>query len=328
MSSCLDNIVTLGLCPDEAASSSGFTLLNAAGITLKNLAQITDGQASGVDMALEVKQRSIIQVRNDFISALQLNNVVPSVSKPAYETGMFITDTSVGTYAGYRGLNVYKNHSYKGTLRKTILESVQLYPLESGDSTLRIFDGYNTYSYPVTLVANQINVFDSTNLGGFPFEINPQSTGVQITIDQTDIPFLSSKVTCMMGCGGTLPNPCGWADGYDGTGAVKNESYGVVATFKCECDYDRVLCDLSKSFMGELIWLKWQYNIFDEQYKSNRFENLVIYNREDLFTNIMPDIDNRYNTKWNALMKGLLDMLRTYRDDCLDCRRTHFFSNV
>jgi len=131
MSSCLDNIVTLGLCPDEAASSSGFTLLNAAGITLKNLAQITDGQASGVDMALEVKQRSIIQVRNDFISALQLNNVVPSVSKPAYETGMFITDTSVGTYAGYRGLNVYKNHSYKGTLRKTILESVQLYPLES-----------------------------------------------------------------------------------------------------------------------------------------------------------------------------------------------------
>jgi len=94
--SCLDNIVTLGLCPDEAVSSSGFTLLNAAGINLKNLALITDSGASGVDMALEVKQRSIIQVRNDFISALQLSNIVPAVSQPAYETGMFITANSVG----------------------------------------------------------------------------------------------------------------------------------------------------------------------------------------------------------------------------------------
>lgn len=326
--SCLDNIVTLGVCPDEAASSSGFTLLNAAGINLKNLANITDGSASGLDMSLEVKQRSITQVRNDFISALQLNSIVPSISKPSYETGIFISSSSVGTYAGYRGINLYKNQGYKGTLRKTTIESIQVYPLADGDSTIKVFDGYNTYSYPVTLVANQINVFDSTNLGGFPFVVGPQSTGVQITIDQSTIPFLSTKVTCMKGCGDTLPNPCGWADGYDGTGAVKNESYGVVVTFNCECDYERVLCDLSKPFIGELIWLKWQYNIFDEQYKSNRFENWVIYNREDLFKNIMPDIESQYNAKWNSMMKGLLDMLRTYRDDCLDCRRTHFFSNV
>lgn len=326
--SCLDNIVTLGLCADEPVSSSGFTLLNAAGINLKNLALITDSGASGVDMALEVKQRSIIQVRNDFISALQLNQIVPAVSKPAYETGMFITANSVGTFDGYRGVNVYKNNAYKGNLRKTILESIQVYPLASGDSTIKVFDGFNTYTYAVTLVANQINVFDQTQLAGFPFELPAQSGAVRVTIDQSTIPFLSTKITCMKGCGGGMPNPCGWADGWDGTAATKNEGYGMVLTFKCECDYDKVLCDLSKSFMGELIWLKWQYNIFDEQYKSNRFENLVIYDREDLLENIMPDIENRYNEKWNALMKGLLDVLRTYRDDCLDCRRTRFFANV
>lgn len=326
--SCLDNIVTLGLCPDEAESSSGFTLLNAAGISVRSLESITnDNHPSGIDMALEVKKRSIYQVRNDFIAALQLNSIVPSVSQPIYEAALFDASTSVGSYTGYRGLQIHKNPTFKGHLRKTKIMSVMLYPATSGDTTLRIFDGLMNYTYPISLVGGSVNVFDASNLSGFPFVIPDSSRSVQVLVDQSDIEFLSSKISCMKGCNGQLPNPCAWADGYNGSNPVKNEGYGVSVTFKCECDYDQVMCDLSKSFMGELIWLKWQYNIFDEQYKSNRFDGHVLYGREEI-PDILTDLENRYNTKWNALMAGLLDVLRTYRDDCLDCRNVRRVVNI
>ncbi len=51
---CLDNIVTLGVCPDEAESTSGLKLMQAAGISIKNLAEIAnETYGSGVELAIE-----------------------------------------------------------------------------------------------------------------------------------------------------------------------------------------------------------------------------------------------------------------------------------
>lgn len=324
----LDNIVTLGVCPDESASESGFTLMMAKGITLKNLANIaTETYNAGLEMAMSNKSLTITQFKNDFIGALQLNKVVTTISNPQYDTGIFNTSENIGTYAGYRGLNIYKSHKYKGRLRKTYIKSIQVYPLASGDTVINIWDGINSYSYAVTLVANQINTFDEDNLEGFPFVMASTDSGLRITIDQTSIPLASSKITCLKGCNGTVPNECAWADGWDGERNVKSEGYGLNVQFYCGCDYEQVICDLSKTFTGELIWLKWQYNILEEQLYSNRFTNMVVYNKEQTEKRLK-ELEADYTNKWNALMAGLLSILQTYKDDCLDCRGIRWRTNL
>lgn len=326
--SCIDNIVTLGICPDAGASLSGLTLLQAAGMSPKNMANIaTEQYVQGTTLAMQKKELAIIQFQNDFIGALQANKVATTITNTEYETAVFNTTKSVGIYYGERGTVLHKNLRWKGNLRRTFIKEIQLYPFASGDVDITLSVGNNTYTYPVTLVANQVNVFDSETLGGFPFEIPYYVHNVTVKVDNSTIQFASADILCKTGCGGTLPNDCCWADGWDGEKQVRKEGYGVNLVFYCHCDYEKIICDLSKSFTGELIWLKWQIAIFDEQYKSNRFTNWVIYNQERL-PDIINDLNNQYNKKWNDLMNGLFAILQNYKDDCLNCRGIRWKTNV
>src|SRR5690606_599179 len=115
----------------------------------------------------------------------------------------------------------------RGTLRKLYIKEIQLYPLNSGNTTLKIYDGYNTYSYAISLTGGQLNVFNADNLAGFPFEVNQNSSHVRVVVNQNGISFASAPISCMLGCNGSQPNPCGWADGWNGSQAVKNEGHGM-----------------------------------------------------------------------------------------------------
>ncbi len=327
--SCLNSIVVLGACPDEGPSKSGFTLLSAPGISIKGLADTAnENYMSGANLAMKKKDLAILQVKNDFLGALQANKVVPFISSPTYTAGLFVPNTDMGLYAGERGVTLHKNTSYRGSLRQTFIKSIQLFPLDSGSATLKIYDGNNVYTYAITLIANQVNTFDETQLSGFPYVISGSSHAVRVVISNAAISFSSIDIKCLKGCNGTMPNECGWIDGWNGTGAVKDEGYGINIEFYCECNYDKVLCDLSNSFIGELVWLQWQIKIWEEHYLTNRFENWTIYNRGDIKDNVIPDLQNKYNAKWNDMMGGLINILSTYRDECLNCRKLKRVQNV
>lgn len=329
MSECLSSIVALGACPDEGPSKSGFLLLNAPGISIKGLADTAnENYMTGANLAMKKKDLALLQVKNDFLGALQANKVVPFISAPTHTAGLFVPNTDMGTYAGERGVTLHKNVSYRGSLRVTYIKSIQLFPLASGSATLKIYDGNNVYTYAITLVANQINTFDETQLSGFPFAVSGSSSAVRVLISNAAISFSSIDIKCLKGCGGSMPNECGWIDGWDGTGAVKSEGYGINVEFYCECDYEKVMCDLSNSFMGELVWLQWQIKIWEDHYLTNRFNNWTTYNRDDIKDNVIPNLYNKYNAKWNDMMSGLISVLQTYRDDCLQCRGIRRMTNV
>lgn len=325
---CLNSIVTLGLCPDDGIPTSGLSLMNAPGMSLRNLADIaTEQYTTGIDMVMAKKSLAIIQVRNDFVGALQSNNIVATISHPVYDTSRFLVNINQGLYLGFRGIQLHKA-PFRGGLRKTYIEAIELYPLSDGDTTLHLEDTGTgiTLSYPITVEGGHLNTFDESNLEGFPYIV--QGSCVKITVDQTNIAFASAEVFCLKGCNGAIPNDCAWAEGWDGTRKVKAEGYGVNVKFKCKCEYDQILCDLSSTFSGELIWLKWTLGVLEEQYRSNRFDNLVIYNREDLEKNIIPDVRNQYNTLWNRLMDGVLGVLNTYKDECLNCRKPRLMTSI
>jgi len=295
-------------------------------MSLKTFADTAnDNYTRGVDMVMAKKEIALLQFRNDFIGALQSNKVVTIQSQPVYDGAIFNVGAALGLYNGYRGVTLHKANKFKGHLRKTKIKAIQVYPLASGDSTIKIEDGYNTYTYPVTLVANQVNIFDAEILDGFPFVL--QSHNARVTIDSSTIAFASAPVVCHEGCHGQMPNDCGWVNGWNGTAKEKKEAYGVNVQFYCECDYEQVICDLSKSFSGELIWLKWQIAVYDEIYKTNRFTNIVAYNSDKIEKQILPDLEEQYVNKWNEMMRGVLGILQTYRDDCLNCRGIRWVTN-
>lgn len=314
--SCLDNIVTLGLCDDEPISQSGLTLMMASGMSPKNLQNTaTEQYISGKKLAEVKKQLALTLVENDFLVALAANRVIPQLSYPSYATTVFKSHINIGNSNIWRGLELHKNTAYRGKLRKTHISEVQLYPLASGTVSIKITDGFTEWNYTdVSVIANQVNNVEVDVL------INSESTKAKILVDQSVIPFASGLITCMTGCSGTMPNECGYANGFDGNNRIKSESYGVGVIFDCACDYRQIMCDLGKSYFGQIIWLKWQYLVYDEQYKSNRFTSWVIYNRDDIPKIILPDIDAQYTIAWNGLMNSLLGILNTYRDDCLNCR--------
>lgn len=326
MSCSLDSIVTLGLCPDNGTPTSGFTLLMAAGISKNNLANIADEDViTGAALAIEKKQQSIVQVRNDFIGILNTNNVITDINHPVYDTGYFLPNVNIGANTS-RGTWLHKSSRYKGSLRKTYIKAIQVYPLADGTGTLSIDDGITEYSYSVDLVGGQVNTFDEDNLDSFPMELNTNSASVKILMTST-VSFASSKITCKTGCNGSIPNPCGWAEGWDGSNRTREEGYGMNVQFYCECDYVQILCDLSKAYSGEMIWWKWQANIFREQQKSNRFHNWVVYNADEI-DKWIADAESNYNRVFNNMMAGLPGLLKNYRDDCLNCKRVKWVTNI
>lgn len=318
--SCLNNIVTLGLCPDNSHSESGLTLLQAPGISIKGLANITnDTKVSGVDLALKQKELSLIQVQNDLIASLNANRAIVSMSESNIQSASIITGQSSGLYNGFRGQVINKVHR-KGSLTEMTIERIELFPLTSGTVSLKIDDGINIYNLSVPLTGGQTNIIDSDLTDLLPMVISHSSSKVKVTIDQSNVMFAKSLISCMKGCNGTAPNECGYVDGWNGSSVVKSEGYGMNVVFKCRCKYEDILCNMNKQLIGEIIWLKWQINIFKEQLRSNRFNNWVVYAAANITEQILPELTQEYNEKWQAIMNGLPDILKRYNDSCISCR--------
>lgn len=300
--------------------------MQAPGMSPLNLDNIANEQdVQGKVLAEKKKKLAITLLKNDFIGVLQSNKIATTIAEQIYNSSSFAPNVNLGTYPGERGVIIHANNSnYRGVLRRRKVTGIQCYPLTGGTGNIIIVDSDNgveiSTPFPATFVANKVN--------SFTIDYTPINGVFKVLIDNTAISFASAPIICLKGCNNSMPNQCGWADGWDGMQAVKSEGYGINVQFKCFCDYDKLICDLSKTFIGELIWLKWQELIFDEQLKSNRFEGWVIYNRDEL-PGIIAQLNNQYNTKWNQMVGGgLFKILQTYRDDCLECRGVRTLVNL
>lgn len=328
MADCIQDIVTIGLC-DTEPSKSGFTLMGAAGMSPLNASKITTEQYDNVLAMLEViKQNALRIVRTDFNGFLQSNRIATTITNRVYDSAKFNISKANGFYAGFRGQTLFPNTKYqRGNMRQLRIVSVETYTLIGGDGNIVIADFDNgvpiTTTYPTTFTANtkQTHVL--------PIPYTTVSNQVSVLIDNTSLAFASSEVLCGVGCGGTVKNDCAKVSGYDGEMFVRKEGYGMNVQFTCDCDYDLLICDLTAAFTGELIWYKMQELFYEEQYKSNRFNNWTIYNTKQIAEQIIPDLQNKYATKFNAMISGgIMDILKQYQDDCLNCRGIRFQTNI
>lgn len=325
--SCLDNIISVGSCEDEE-SLSGLGLLDAPELSSLNLAAMANEDViSGKQLASRKIALAVKLVKNDIMSVMAANNILPEVTDIHYNTGVFRTNTAYAAEDVYRGLVLYRNRKTSGKLRKQKIHKISIYPLnDATDVTLKIIDAYPTTdlvtetSMVIDLTANQVNEIE--------VDYTIQGEWVRVLLDGADVSVASAYLTCFTGCNGTMPNDCGYTKGYYNNKEVSaKEGYGIVLDFSCYCDYDQLMCDLTKTFIGEIVWLKARVLLLEEHSKSNRLNNWIIYNREET-EKYLTDVENQYRSKWNTFMDAMPRILKQYRDSCLDCRGARWVDNI
>lgn len=327
MADCIQDIVTIGLCEGDE-SLSGFTLMSAPGMSPKNAGLIAQEQYDNALTMLEtIKQNAIRVVRTDFNAFLQGNRVATAITNRIYDSATFNVSKNLGFYNGLRGQTIFANQRYqRGNMRQLRIISVETYCTFGGEGEIVIADFDNGVptetTFATTFVAN------TKQIHTLPAPYIATSSQVSVLIDNTTLSFASSKVICGIGCGGTPKNNCAKVDGYDGENFVRKEGYGLNVQFSCDCDYDKLICDLTHTFTGELIWYKMQELFYEESLKSNRFSGWTIYDTEQI-PRYIADLQNKYRDKFNSMVSGgLIDILKTYNDDCLDCRGVRWATNV
>lgn len=324
---CLHNIVSVrDIHSDEpCASLSGLDLMDAPEISMLNLANIANEEyVTGINLARKKTQQAALMVRNDLMTVLAANNVIPDIAARKYTTGEFRTATTFPAEAKERGLTLYKNGRIRGDLRKLKIHTIKIYPLaNASDVELKIYDDFEggTVSvYNINLNANQVNVF---NVG---YEL--KGSFARVLLDGTNVPVASSFLTCYTGCNGTMPNDCGYTKGWYGDKEISGkEGFGLNLEFGCECDYEQLLCSLSKTYVGEVVWLKARVLLLEEHLRTNRLNNWVVYGREET-QQYLTDLENQYRDKWNILANAMPGLLRQFKDDCLICNGIKWVTNI
>jgi hypothetical protein len=321
---CLENIVSLkNKCGSNiAVSSSGYYLEMAPEISPLALADIANEKyINGFTLAQSVLNNALLDIKSDFLGVLQANNLIADISAFTYTSSEFNMASTWPAANLERGLTVFKTAKSKNYLQRTIIKRVSVLPLaDKEDGEILIYDNGNVYTYPVELTANMINTIEVEHV--------IQGDYARVLVDGSDLPMSNSVLTCFTGCSGKLPNDCGYTKGYNGTGDISNkEGFGVSVDFSCECDFESILCDMAKTYVGKLIYTKVRIGLLQERIDTTRLNNFIIYGKEEAKER-KSELEQDYVEQWNTFIASLPNLLKKYKSDCIICNRTTFKTNI
>lgn len=321
--SCLDNIVTYsGACGEVVPSLSGYTLDQAPEISPINLSDVANEKyVSAANMVQAALSNAILDVRTDFLGVLAAGNYQVNLNAELHETSDFNTANSFPAAALERGITLYRNSAIKGSTRKLKIKTVSIYPKNNvANAEILIYDNGLKYTYNTTLVADMINTIEVNHV--------VQGKFARVLMDNSNVSVGSAKLICHQGCGGKSPNDCGWVKGYNGTGEISGkEGYGIGVDFYCECDFESILCDLSKQYVGKIIYLKARIKLLEERIYTNRINPLTVYGDADAVS-LLNQLNGEYTETWNTFLNSLPNTLKGMRDDCISCKRITYKANI
>lgn len=321
MNTCLQNIVSVSN-PCEAVkevSLSGYDLLDAPELSVSNISQIANSdEPNGYLFLKKQLEYAIRDVNNDFIALLNSNNLIVQTGVSSISTGEF-SNAYTNAANQKQGITIHRNANKRpNSIKKLVLKDVLIYPTQDHEqTTLYIQDGTEITEIAIKLYGNRIN--------RFPIEYTAKNSDhLHVYLDNVET--YSSQLTCLLGCGGTIPNECGYVKGYNNGVTVQREGYGINAVFGCECDFESLLCRFSKTYIGEIIYLKARANILKERLYNERLTPYIIYGREEA-EKLQVEIENEYREKWNAFVNSIPDLLAN-DSDCINCKRVKIVVNV
>lgn len=260
-----------------------------------------------------------------FLSELGIN-AIALLAQRGFTTAMVNDSLSVARFQN--GVVIPASNSPRGiilrpevrsaTIRRSRIASIQALPLQSAtEATLTIHDNGLAYSYTVELVGGQVNTF--------AIQHTIEGTAAHVYLTAPGVSFTSSKLVC--NCDSTLPPGYGSLNGWNGTVGSSREGFGLSVVLERFCDYDYLMCQMAQTYLGEIVWLKARILLLEERLQSNRLNNWVLYDREDV-GEYKAELEVYYDQRWNAMVAALPGLIQARRDnDCLPCRGISWRAN-
>lgn len=316
---CLENIVTIRGC-SGTTPLSGLDLMDAPEVSQLNLSKTaTEKDVSGLQLAQRVLSNANILVRNDMLEVLARNNMLVDVTDRRYQTTEFKPQTIITATATERGITLKRANPYgwRKSLKGLTIHTIKVFPMSDvTGATIKIYDsGLNyptTSTYVVDLVGGEINEFDVA------YTVNGEYAHVVMVGNSSNL--ASAYLTTCAGCSGKAPNDCAFTQSYNnGVSQSGREGYGLGLVYSCTCDYDMLMCNLAKTSLGKLIWMKARIGLMQEHLASNRLNNWIVYNREEVKDYWLPKLEAEYDESWRVFVSSLPNLLQGYNKDCIFC---------
>lgn len=271
---------------------------------------------SGLQLAQRILSNAAVQVRNDMLAVLSDNNMLVDATSPVYGTSVFKEGEVPSASSDERGLKLIKsNPRWRKSVRKLVIKNIKIYALEDADAVeVKIYDsGLDlpiTTTYEFDLVGDRVNTF----------LVNYEVLGEHAIVALAGVDVGSSYLATCAGCSGKVPNDCAYTESYNnGRSIAGREGYGVGVDFICECDYDKLLCNLSKTTLGNLIWMKARVMLLNERLQTERANNWVVYGREEIKDYYLPKLESEYDAAWKPFVKSLPQILKSFSGECITC---------
>lgn len=319
--SCLENIVSVrDYCnpSNNQPSLSGYDIFDAPELSVSEIsAFIKEDKLKVQDFVKGVMKTQIIEVRNDFLGIISANGFSANIVEKKYQSTQF-KDTILPSVDHERGVTLYKVSNNSKSLKGLRIDTIYINSNSTASNVLlKIYDGQEEVNYTLNVIAG-INTFN--------VNYSVKSSSARITLAGNQISLKGGELTCMVGCNGTQPNPCAFTKSFNGSEVQGKESFGIGVDFSCFCDYEKLLCDLSKSYIGKLIYYKTRAALLDERIWSDRFNPVVVYKGEQAEKK-RTELINEYNHTWNTLVKGLPEILKGYCGECIKCNGIRYAPN-
>src|SRR5690606_15875361 len=317
------NIVTVrDFCkPDNNhVSLSGYDLMDAPEITTNRISgALTEHYTQVRPFLLHVVKTEFNDLKNDFLSVISANGFAADLIEKKYQTGEF-SNKPLPAANFERGFTLYKVNKKGNSLKSLRINTLFINSLEQKDSVnVRIYDGNTLVTVTVRGVVVGINEFN--------INYKVQSNSARIVLPSNELQVASTPLTCFVGCNGTKPNDCAYTKGFNNGDVSVKEGYGLNVNFSCFCDYESILCDLSTSYTGKLLYLKARMRVLQEIESSDRLNHIVIYGKDDAARK-RAELQAEYNQTWNTLVQGLPNILKGYCGDCIQCNKIKYVTNV
>lgn len=321
--SCLDNIISVrNYCSNiKPDSLSGLDLMDAPELNQSKMAAMVDADfIKGYDLAKDVVRRAGIELTNDFIAVLAANRVASDIIDTVHQSSKFDSGTTYPSVNYERGFTLYKANPYKSKLKQVIITKLFLNAVDASEAgAIKIYDNGKVTTFNVAIVAG---------LNEYPVNYVLSGDSARIVLSADSVAVYATPLICHVGCNGHSPNECGYTKSWNNGAEISiKEGFGLGIEFHCECDFQHIVCSLSKTYIGNLLYLKSRIKLLESRIYSDRLNNFIVYGADEAKAQKI-ELTNEYNSEWNTMVSALPNLLRKYNDSCLDCRGIRFKTNI
>jgi len=324
MLSCIDRLLSIdNPCGTSQGCTGIYKITDVIGFTWGKAAGIAEGnfkEDTGYQIAHKVRRIAAKTVVSDIMAQLYIKGWATNLTRGNYNTGTFGTNV-IPCSSDKRGIQITSKPpcTYSGMK----LRSITIQSANTIDIDVNIQVDTTLITIPISLTARvplTINNVCGTN--GEPI-FNRESGNITVWVQNSNFQPVEVKPNCPT-CGGGNENLCASSKGWSMVSgqSIENKllAYGIIADVECECNYDRILCDLpNDEFKAQL--LKYQASIQFAQLglQTERFNYFTIYGRDEL---------NQYialaQSNYSKIIPTYIESLRSYLQQnkfcgCLKC---------